>query len=75
MIMRYFLFLFFALSLCSMNLQAQTPEQLAKDWGGQAITFQQLTEAMIDADIIIASTGAPHTGSVQLNRHGDSPAD
>jgi hypothetical protein len=30
--MRYFLFLFFAVSLYSMNLQAQTPEQLAKDW-------------------------------------------
>lgn len=32
MIMRYFLILFFAVSLYSMNLQAQTPEQLAKDW-------------------------------------------
>lgn len=32
MIMRYFVFLFVAVSLYSMNVQAQSPEQLAKDW-------------------------------------------
>jgi glutamyl-tRNA reductase len=35
--------------------------QLAKAWNGKAITFQQLSEAMNKADIIITSTGAPHT--------------
>lgn len=36
-------------------------EQLASTWGGQAITFQQLTETASEADIIITATGAPHT--------------
>lgn len=53
------------------NRTHKNAEQLAKDWGGEAITFQQLTEAMIDADIIIASTGAPHT---ILNRELLEPA-
>jgi glutamyl-tRNA reductase len=35
--------------------------QLAKAWDGKAITFQQLPEAMAQVDIIITSTGAPHT--------------
>jgi glutamyl-tRNA reductase len=53
------------------NRTHKNAEQLAKDWGGQAITFQQLTEAMSDADIIVSSTGAPHT---ILNRELLSPA-
>ena len=36
-------------------------EELAREWSGKAITFQQLPEAMLSADIIITSTGAPHT--------------
>ncbi len=43
------------------NRTFKNAEQLAKAWGGQAITFQQLPEAMAGADIIITSTGAPHT--------------
>ncbi|MBI1878408.1 MAG: glutamyl-tRNA reductase [Chloroflexi bacterium] len=43
------------------NRTFQNAEQLAREWGGQAVTFQQLTEAIIAADIIISSTGAPHT--------------
>jgi len=35
--------------------------QLAKAWDGKAITFQQLPEVMVQVDIIITSTGAPHT--------------
>lgn len=35
--------------------------QLAKAWDGKAITFQQLPQAMAEVDIIITSTGAPHT--------------
>jgi glutamyl-tRNA reductase len=53
------------------NRTHQNAEQLAREWGGQAVTFQQLTEAMIAADIIISSTGAPHT---ILNRAMLEPA-
>lgn len=35
--------------------------QLAKAWDGKAITFQQLPDVMAHVDIIISSTGAPHT--------------
>ncbi len=35
--------------------------QLAKAWAGKAITFQHLPQAITEADIIITSTGAPHT--------------
>lgn len=45
--------------------------QLAKAWGGKAITFQQLTEGLAGADIVITSTGAPHT---ILNRKLLEPA-
>jgi glutamyl-tRNA reductase len=43
------------------NRTFENAEQLAKTWDGQAITFQQLPEALAAADIIISSTGAPHT--------------
>ncbi len=46
-------------------------EQLANTWGGKAVTFQQLTENIVLADIVIASTGAPHT---ILNRERLEPA-
>jgi glutamyl-tRNA reductase len=45
--------------------------QLAEELNGRAITFQQLSEAMVRADIIITSTGAPHT---ILNRKLVEPA-
>ena len=45
--------------------------ELAQIWDGKAITFQQLTEAITGADIIITSTGAPHT---ILNREIVAPA-
>ncbi|MBE7471597.1 MAG: glutamyl-tRNA reductase [Anaerolineae bacterium] len=53
------------------NRTYKNAEQLAKAWGGQAITFQQLPEALIAADIVISSTGAPHT---VLNRELLEPA-
>jgi glutamyl-tRNA reductase len=53
------------------NRTHKNAEQLAKAWGGRAITFQQLLEAMIATDIIITSTGAPHT---ILNRELLEPA-
>jgi glutamyl-tRNA reductase len=34
--------------------------QLAQRWGAQALTFEQLAEAVAAADIVIASTAAPH---------------
>jgi glutamyl-tRNA reductase len=34
--------------------------QLAQRWGAQALTFEQLAEALAAADIVIASTAAPH---------------
>jgi glutamyl-tRNA reductase len=45
--------------------------QLAQAWEGKAITFQQLAAAMAEVDIIICSTGAPHT---ILNRKLLEPA-
>lgn len=35
--------------------------QLARAWGGEAINFQQLSTALVGADIVITSTSAPHT--------------
>ena len=35
--------------------------ELANRWGGQAVSFEQLAEALMQSDIVIASTGAPHT--------------
>jgi glutamyl-tRNA reductase len=34
---------------------------LAADWKAQAVTFEALPEALAQADILIASTSAPHT--------------
>lgn len=35
--------------------------RLASRWGARALTFERLGEALAEADIVIASTGAPHT--------------
>ncbi len=43
------------------NRTFKNAAQLAKAWNGKAITFQQLPQAMLETDIIITSTGAPHT--------------
>ena len=43
------------------NRTYDNAEKLAKAWNGKAITFQQLTEGLIHADILISCTGAPHT--------------
>ncbi len=43
------------------NRTFKNAAQLAETWHGQAISFQKLPEAMAKADIIITSTGAPHT--------------
>jgi glutamyl-tRNA reductase len=41
----------------------RTPDraaQLAQRWGGRALTFEQTTHALAEADIVITSTDAPH---------------
>ncbi len=43
------------------NRTFRNAEALAREWGGKAITFQQMPEALVSADIVITSTGAPHT--------------
>jgi len=43
------------------NRTFKNAEQLAAEWGGKAIAFQKLPEALAQADIAITSTGAPHT--------------
>ncbi len=53
------------------NRTYKNAEQLANAWGGRAIAFTQLPETMATADIIITSTGAPHT---ILNRELLEPA-
>ncbi len=53
------------------NRTFEKGKKLAGAWGGKAITFQQLPGAMAGADIIITSTGAPHT---ILNRELLEPA-
>lgn len=48
-------------SIIVANRTFKNAEQLAMAWDGKAITFEQLPEAMAEVDIIITSTGAPHT--------------
>ena len=43
------------------NRTYKNAEELASEWNGKAITFQQLPDMLVTADIIITCTGAPHT--------------
>ncbi len=43
------------------NRTYENAVQLAQAWDGKAISFQNLPEALAKVDIIITSTGAPHT--------------
>ena len=47
--------------LLVVNRTLERARLLAGRWGGEASTFEQLPEALCRADILIASTGAPHT--------------
>jgi glutamyl-tRNA reductase len=49
------------MSLTVVNRTLERARRLAEQWGAQALTFEQLGQAMIGADIVITSTGAPHT--------------
>jgi glutamyl-tRNA reductase len=42
------------------NRTLERAQQLAGRWGGEALTFERLEEALAEADIVITSTGAPH---------------
>src|SRR5262245_42067922 len=52
------------------NRTFENAEKLAQEWDGKAITFQQLHQALVMADIVISCTGAPHT---ILNREAIEP--
>jgi glutamyl-tRNA reductase len=43
------------------NRTLERARALAERWGAETATFESLQEALIRADILIASTGAPHT--------------
>ena len=43
------------------NRTLENARSLAQRWGAQATTFENLNNALASADIVIASTGAPHT--------------
>lgn len=43
------------------NRTLDRARRLAKQWGGEAFTFENLPEALRWADILVTSTGAPHT--------------
>lgn len=43
------------------NRTYENAAKLAQAWNGSAISFQHMPEAMAAVDIIITSTGAPHT--------------
>ena len=42
------------------NRTLERAQGLAQRWGAQSATFEFLQQALIDADILISSTGAPH---------------
>jgi glutamyl-tRNA reductase len=48
-------------SVVVVNRTFENAEKLANMWGGHAVTFQHLPEVLAAADIVITSTGAPHT--------------
>ncbi len=49
-----------AAQLTVVNRTHERAAQLAARWQARALTFEQLTSALIEADIVITSTGAPH---------------
>ncbi len=44
-----------------MNRTLSKAEALARRWGGEATTFEALVPSLAWADIVLTSTGAPHT--------------
>jgi glutamyl-tRNA reductase len=50
-----------AVNLLVLNRTIERAEILAKRWQAEASTFEQMNEALSGADVLISSTGAPHT--------------
>lgn len=50
-----------AVKVLVLNRTLEKAEMLAKRWQAQASTFERMGEALSAADVLIASTGAPHT--------------
>lgn len=50
-----------ARSVMVSNRSFERAESLAAEFGGRAIRFDDYLSAMVDADIVVASTGCPHT--------------
>lgn len=47
--------------LCVVNRTLERARELADKWGAESTTFEFLQDALGKADILISSTGAPHT--------------
>ena len=50
-----------ARSITLVNRTVESAQQLADRWGGQALSFDSLSMALRDADVVLSSTSAPHT--------------
>jgi glutamyl-tRNA reductase len=50
-----------AVKVLVLNRTLEKAETLAKRWQAQASTFERMDEALSIADVLISSTGAPHT--------------
>jgi glutamyl-tRNA reductase len=50
-----------AVKVLVLNRTLEKAETLAKGWQAEASTFERMGEALSAADVLIASTGAPHT--------------
>ncbi len=50
-----------ARSITLVNRTVDTAQELADRWGGRALPFDALPEALRGADIVLSSTAAPHT--------------
>jgi glutamyl-tRNA reductase len=48
-------------SILVTNRTAERAQRLAEPFGGRVVDFEQLYECAAEADIVISSTGAPHT--------------
>jgi glutamyl-tRNA reductase len=43
------------------NRSFERAQNLAKDFGGRAVHFDELLTSMVEVDIVVSSTGCPHT--------------
>jgi glutamyl-tRNA reductase len=50
-----------ARSVLVSNRSFERAEMLAREFGGRAIRFDDCLKAMVEADIVVSSTGSPHT--------------